>query len=217
MSNFRIKTCVLGPVSTNCYLIYDDDTKRAVIVDPADNGAYIEGQCRTLGLKPEAVLLTHGHFDHILALRDVCQAFGCRVYAGEKEIPLLRDPALSLTKNLGIDLSDVPVDVPVKDGDVLELMGYQWKVMETPGHTEGSVCYYLASEGVLMSGDTLFEDSLGRTDFPTGDSRKIIHSIGEKLLTLPEDTMVYPGHGNPTTIGHERVYNPVAIYLSRRK
>lgn len=215
MSDFRIQTYVLGGVSTNCYLIFHDSTKEAVVVDPADNGAYVLNKCRELGVCPTAVLLTHGHFDHILAVKDICRAFPCKVYAGREEDRLLQDASLNLSGSMGTEQTVIEADVLVKDGDVLSLAGFSWKVLETPGHTAGSVCYYVESEDVLLSGDTLFADSLGRTDLPTGDLKAIVSSITEKLLTLPEDTMVYPGHGEVTTIGHEKRYNPVAVYRKK--
>ncbi len=215
MSDFRIQTYVLGGVSTNCYLIFHDGTREAVVVDPADNGAYVLNKCRELGVHPTAVLLTHGHFDHILAVKDICRAFPCKVYAGREEDRLLQDASLNLSGSMGTEQTVIEADVLVKDGDVLSLVGFSWKVLETPGHTAGSVCYYVESEDVMLSGDTLFADSLGRTDLPTGDLQAIVRSITEKLLTLPEDTMVYPGHGEVTTIGHEKRYNPAAVY--RRK
>lgn len=215
MSNFRIQTYVLGGVSTNCYLIYHDGTKEAVVVDPGDNGAYVLNKCRELGVCPKAVLLTHGHFDHILAVKDICRAFPCKVYAGQEEDRLLQDAFLNLSGTMGTEQTVIEADVLVKDGDVLSLAGFSWTVLETPGHTAGSVCYYVESEAVLLSGDTLFADSLGRTDLPTGDVKAIVRSITEKLLVLPEDTMVYPGHGEATTIGHEKQYNPAAAYRKR--
>lgn len=127
----------------------------------------------------------------------------------------MQDASLNLSGSMGTEQTVIEADVLVKDGDVLSLVGFSWKVLETPGHTAGSVCYYVESEDVLLSGDTLFADSLGRTDLPTGDLQAIVRSITEKLLTLPEDTMVYPGHGEVTTIGHEKRYNPAAVY--RRK
>ncbi|MCI9106387.1 MAG: MBL fold metallo-hydrolase [Lachnospiraceae bacterium] len=215
MSEFRIQTFVLGEVSTNCYLIYHQGTREAVVVDPADNGAYILNKCREIEVKPTAILLTHGHFDHILAVKDICRAFPCKVYAGREEDRLLQDSSLNLSGSMGSEQMCVEADVLVKDGDILSLVGFDWQVLETPGHTAGSVCYYVESEQVLISGDTLFANSLGRTDLPTGDMRAIIRSIKEKLLSLPERVMVYPGHGEVTTIEHEKRYNPVAAYRRR--
>lgn len=212
MSDFRIQTFVLGDVSTNCYLVFNENTREAVVVDPADNAPYILNKCRELQVMPVAILLTHGHFDHILAVKDICRAFPCKVYAGCEEDRLLQDPYLNLTGTLGTDQTSIEADVLTKDGETFSLIGFLWKVLETPGHTCGSVCYYIEAEQVLISGDTLFANSLGRTDLPTGSMREIVRSIREKLLVLPEDTMVYPGHGEPTTIAHEKRYNPVAVY-----
>lgn len=216
MSDFRIKTYVLGSVSTNCYVIYHEKTKAALIVDPADCAARILEQCANLGVKPEAILLTHGHFDHILAAEELKQAYSCKLYAGREETELLLNPAKNMTAHMGKQVSIRP-DILVGDGDVLKLAGYEWNVLETPGHTPGSVCYYCAEEGVLISGDTLFEESLGRTDFWGGSTSAIIKSISEKLFALPDDTMVYAGHGEPTTIGHEKLYNPVAMYRKNNR
>lgn len=215
MNDLRIYTMVLGPVSTNCYVVYHQETKRAVIIDPADNAPYIFSQCEKLGLKPEAVFLTHGHFDHIMAVDEVRAHYGCQVYAGADEAALLREPSMNLSGSCGTEQIGVEADVLVRDGQTLEPAGFSWKVIATPGHTAGCVCYYIEEEDLLISGDTLFEESLGRTDLPTADTKTIIRSIINKLFCLPDDTMVYPGHGNPTTIGHEKEYNPVARYYRR--
>ena len=215
MSDFRIKTCVLGGVSTNCYVIYREGGKEAVVIDPADNGPYLLNLCRELGVEPVAVLLTHGHFDHILAADDIRRAFRCKIYVGMNEEGMLKDPSLNLSGTLGTEQMGINADDLMRDGEVLKFLGYDWKVLFTPGHTEGSVCFYIASEDVLFSGDTLFADSLGRTDLPTGSAAKIVRSITEILFALPEETMVYPGHGDPTTIGHEKQFNPVAVYCNR--
>lgn len=216
MSDFRIKTLVLGSVSTNCYIIYDEQTKKALIVDPADHAGRILDKCRELGVKPEGVLLTHGHFDHILAAKEVKKAYDCKLYAGRQEEEMLLDPAKNMTVQMGRQVSIRP-DVLVNDGDELQLAGFTWKVLETPGHTPGCICFYCAEEEVLISGDTLFAESLGRTDFPGGSTQAIIQSISEKLFALPDETMVYPGHGEPTSIGHEKIYNPVAVYLRKNR
>ena len=216
MSDFRIRTCVVGGISTNCYIIYREGENKAVIVDPGDSSAYILNQCRELSVEPEAILLTHGHFDHIMALEDIRRAFHCSVYAHMDEEEMLRDPALNLSGTMGTEQTAVNADHLLRDGEMISLLRYDWKVIATPGHTSGSVCYYIASEDVLLSGDTLFAESLGRTDLPTGSSAAIVRSITEKLLVLPDDTMVYPGHGETTSIAHEKRYNPVAVYKRGR-
>lgn len=209
MGDFRIRICVLGMVSTNCYIAYQG--KEAVVIDPADDADYIVNQCRELGVIPKAVLLTHGHFDHILAVEDLKKKLGIPVYAGEGEAALIQDPALNLSIAFGHNYVS-GADHLLKDGEVLELLGCSWKVISTPGHTIGSVCYLVEGENVLFSGDTLFAESLGRTDFPTGSSAEIVSSITDKLFALPDDIMVYSGHGEVTTIGHEKQYNPAANY-----
>ena len=134
------------------------------------------------------------------------------IVAAETERALLADPALNLSVALGMPSTSLRADREVRDGETLELAGFRFRVLATPGHTSGSVCYLAEGEDALFAGDTLFEESLGRTDFPTGSVQEIVASISQVLFALPEDTMVYPGHGNPTTIGHEKRYNPVAIY-----
>lgn len=216
MSELRIRTCVLGAVSTNCYIVYNSGTKEAVIVDPGDNAPYITNKCRELDVLPVAVLLTHGHFDHILAAQDISRTFHIDIYAGQTEDRMLADSSLNLSGTCESEQTSFHADVLLHDGQEITLLGTAWKVLETPGHTAGSVCYYIPSEEMLLAGDTLFAESYGRTDLPTGSSAQIVSSIVDKLFGLPDDTMVYPGHGDPTTIGHEKAYNPVAFYRRHR-
>lgn len=212
MSNIRIETWVLGAVSTNCYLVYNEDSKEAVVVDPAGNYPFISNKCRELGVTPSAVLLTHGHFDHMLAAPEIRRAFQLKIYASETEDAMLADPGLNLSERFqGMPLG-FHADEFVTDGQELTFLGVTWKVLETPGHTAGSVCYYIPEERLLLAGDTLFRKSYGRTDFPTGSSSQIVHSILDRLFVLPDDTTVYPGHGELTSIGYEKQCNPMAFY-----
>lgn len=217
MSDLRIKTCPVGQIGTNCYMVYEEKVKKAVLIDPGASGPFLLNKCRELGVTPEAILLTHGHFDHIGALKDLKRAFPeIRVYAGEKEKEVLSVPELNLSVNFGESFTEA-ADYLVKEGETITISGLSFQVLNTPGHTCGSVCYWMKAEEVLFSGDTLFCESLGRTDFPTGNSQEIIASIKEKLFVLPDETIVYPGHGEQTTIRYEKKNNPVARLGDRNR
>lgn len=213
MDEIRIKRMVVGMVGTNCYLAYHPETKQAVCVDPGDEAEHILEAAAGLGLKPEAILLTHGHFDHIMAAKDLKKAWNVPIYACEKEKEILEDGEKSLVSGYYNGSYAITPDVAVKEGDVFSLAGFSWKVFETPGHTIGSCCYYIEAEEVLFAGDTLFAGSYGRTDLPTGSGRMMIGSVTRLLETLPETVMVYPGHMDETTIGYEKKYNPLARFL----
>ncbi len=203
-----------GVVQTNIYFLQNTETKECVIVDPGANAAkIIEIAEKQLGAVPAAVLLTHGHFDHIMAAREVAEHFSVKIYALEAEQEVLADAWKNLSRNFNVEIC-ITKFVPLRDGEHFTMLGYDWQVLATPGHTAGSCCYYIGNTGaepILFSGDTLFRESYGRTDFPTGSERQIFESIQKKLLILPDNTKVYPGHEGETTIENERKYNPAAI------
>jgi len=203
----KIITKVLGSVGTNCYFIVNVSTKDTIIIDPADNPTAIESVVLENGLIPQAILLTHGHFDHILAANKIKEKYNIPLIACDKEKNVIENSSLNLSSSFGrrVELKNVQY---VQDTQLLDIAGFSIKVIHTPGHTEGSVCYYFSNEDVLISGDTLFCESIGRSDFPTGGLSQIIRSIKEKLFILPGKTIVYPGHGDSTTIEYEKKYNP---------
>ena len=211
MSKIRIKSLVVGMVETNCYVIYNDETKAAVLVDPGDSAKQISAKCREWGITPEAILLTHGHFDHIMAADELKEEWNLKIYSSAKEVEVLTDGSKNLMLKWYRKQYSLTPDVTLEDGEEFDLIGFRWKLIVTPGHTIGSCCYYIEDEDVLFSGDTLFQMSYGRIDFPTGNAMQMLASV-KKLLTLPEDVMVYPGHNGPTTIAHEKKYNPLARY-----
>ena len=206
MNDFRLETLVLGPLQTNTYIIYNNISKEAIVVDPAAEAEKIIKYLKEHDLVCSAIMLTHGHFDHILGVKDLKEATGADIYAHEEEINLLENPNLNASSQVG-QAYTVSVDVPLKDGQILDLIGQKIKVLHTPGHTAGGVCYFFQDENVLISGDTLFQASIGRSDFPTGNGRVLIDSIRSKIMVLDENIDVYPGHGNPTTIGYEKRHN----------
>lgn len=210
MSNFKLIRMTVGMVMTNCYIGYNDDTREAFIVDPGDDARRISRAVRERKLNVKGILLTHGHFDHIMAVPELEAEFGAPVYAYEAEEALLKDTQMNLSAPwVGRALS-LSAERLLKDGEKFELAGFEIQAIHTPGHTAGGVSYYLAAEQVLFSGDTLFRGSYGRVDLPTASGADIARSINEKLLPLPEETAVYPGHERETTIGHERKYNPLS-------
>ena len=217
MADIKIGRMVIGTNQTNCYFLYREGSAEAVVVDPADKGANIYNALRENGFTVTGILLTHGHFDHIWgldALRDAANAAAesdgrepVPVYACEGERELLKNPRMNISEQAGRACSTY-ADVYVKDGEELNLAGMSIKVIATPGHTEGGCCYYVEEAGILVAGDTIFQESVGRTDFPTGSMSTLVRSVQDKLFILPDDTKVYPGHGDSTTIGHEKRYNP---------
>ena len=207
MGNLRVEQYVVGMVSTNCYVAVNDLTKECVIVDPGASGKQLAQRIQDGGYKPVAVLLTHGHFDHVGAAKTLADDMDIPIYAHEAEQETLKDPQKNVSWMVGTKESYF-ANIYVKDNENLRLAGFDIQVLHTPGHTEGGCCYYLKEEGVLFSGDTLFAQSVGRTDFYGGSMSQIVRSIREKLLVLPDDVTVYPGHNDVTTIETERKYNP---------
>lgn len=200
---------VLGIVRTNCYLVVDKKTRDAVVVDPADSCENIIKMCEMAKAKVQGILLTHGHFDHITAAADTASRLRTKIYACEDEEELLADDHKNCS-TMGEQLVTLTADVWMKDKEKLNFGGLSMETIHTPGHTKGGMCYYFPEDKVLLSGDTLFLESVGRTDLPTGNGEVILQSLKNRLLVLPEDVLVLPGHGPQTTIGYEKRNNPYA-------
>lgn len=196
-----VKSLLLGEIMTNTYIAYDDVKKEAIIVDPADSADIIAMKLTEFSVTPVAILLTHGHFDHIGAVSDLKEKYNIKVYAFEEEKEILNSDA-NLAAMVGKRIS-IDADEYLRDLQTLTLGGIKFQVIHTPGHTKGSCCYYAVDEKVLFSGDTMFCASYGRTDFPTGSFGALMNSIA-KLLKLDDDVEVYPGHNEKTKIGYER-------------
>ena len=206
----KIEKFVTGIISTNCYIVTNEETKETVIVDPANLSKAMIGYIEEEELVIKAILLTHAHFDHIMGIDKVIDRYGeMPVYVEESDLELLHTPSMNESTVYTNGYSYPGGDV-IHDGDVLHLIGEDFRVIHTPGHTAGSCCYYLPEEEVLFSGDTLFAQSVGRTDFPTGSGTDMQASVKRLLKELPETTRVCPGHNEETTIGYEKRYNPFA-------
>ena len=204
----KIEKFVTGIISTNCYIVTNEETKETVIVDPANLSKAMIGYIEEEELVIKAILLTHAHFDHIMGIDKVIDRYGeMPVYVEESDLELLHTPSMNESTVYTNGYSYPGGDV-IHDGDVLHLIGEDFRVIHTPGHTVGGCCYYLPEEEALFSGDTLFCGSIGRTDLPTGSSRDLAHSIREKLMILPDETKLYPGHMDESTIGYEKEINP---------
>jgi glyoxylase-like metal-dependent hydrolase (beta-lactamase superfamily II) len=195
----------LGDFGSNCYLVGDEDTKEGMIIDPGDDGSSIMKQVKALGLTIKIIVLTHSHIDHVGGLADVKKATGAVIAIHENEAPfLLKQPRLM--EFMPPTPPSPPADRLLKDGDAIKVGKLKFKVLHTPGHTSGGIC--LLGDGIVFTGDTLFNYSIGRADFPGSDYDQEMNSIRSKLMTLPDETKVYPGHGPATTIGAERKGNP---------
>lgn len=210
MQELIVITNQLGDFMTNCYTVYNAVTRDAVLIDPASNARFLNNILVNEQLNCVAILLTHGHYDHIGALPELMELVGHKVpiYASAEEEDVLNDPRKNLSTMLSGQMVTVKPDILLQDDQEIELLDTKLRCFLVPGHTKGGMCYYFAENGILFSGDTLFARSIGRSDFPTGDGIKLVKSIKEKLMTLPDETIVYPGHNERTTIGKERNANP---------
>lgn len=206
MGNLKVECLTLGVCQTNCYYIHREDSREVIFFDPADKGNFLYETLQEKEFQIKAILLTHGHFDHIWGVEGLRERSGAEVYAYEGEEKLCQDPALNVSAAVGRSCGITP-DHLFRDREEFEFAGIRGRVIATPGHTGGSCCYYFEEDQILISGDTLFQESVGRTDFPTGSMSALVRSVKEKLFTLPDETRVYPGHGMMTTIGYEKENN----------
>lgn len=205
MAKIMIRSVTVSECYTNCYICMNKDTKEGFIVDPGDDELKISVNVSRLEMTPKAILLTHGHFDHIGAVNQLKERYNIPVIVGAKEEKVLTDSRMNLSSMFGEPVK-VNGDKFLEDGENFQVAGFDIQYVLTPGHTPGSGCFYIEEEQVLFSGDTLFQASRGRTDFPGGSESDIIKSIKNKLLVLPGETEVYPGHMNITNIDSEKVY-----------
>lgn len=204
--SMRIVHLVLGPIMTNCYIVYDDATRDAMVIDPAWDFPQIDRSLKDYELKLACIFLTHGHADHIGALQELRHAYDVPVYIGEGDASLISNSRNNLSMFMGKSIVCTAPDKLAKEGDEITLGGLKFKVLETPGHTPGGLSLY--GNGVVFCGDTLFRYSVGRTDLYGGSAGTLIDSINDKLMKLPDETTVLTGHGPATTIGEERQGNP---------
>lgn len=207
MGKLEVERIVLGAGCTNCWLAFNRETKEVVLIDPADEAQRVEAKIKKSGLVPVAILLTHGHYDHIGAVEKLKETYGILCYAHEAEAEVLENPAFNLTLYHGSGYALYP-DRLLRDGETLGLGGFQVRVIHTPGHTKGGACYQIEGEHVVFCGDTVFQASVGRTDLPTGNMSQLVRSVRSLLKDLPDDTVLCPGHGEETTIAYEKRYNP---------
>ena len=198
----------VGMLQCNCSIFGDERSREAIVVDPGDDISKIEEVLARHDLRCKAIIITHAHIDHIGGAQKLKAATGAPVYMNAADQELYDHLDVQAAWLGVVTPQQTEIDVAVRDGDTVRLGEEPFHVLHTPGHTQGSVCLWIPSHGKLVAGDTLFLESVGRTDLPGGDGRQIRNSIREKLFALPEATQVYPGHGSPTTIGHEKEYNP---------
>ncbi|MBS4191282.1 MBL fold metallo-hydrolase [Bacillus sp. FJAT-49705] len=199
----------LGPLQTNCYVLSKKDNS-CLIFDPGEESDKLSDFISRNQLKPHAIILTHAHFDHIGAVEDIKEEFGIPVYIHKKEADWLLDPALngSLRYEMIKNVSGKPADYFISEEQEMTIGDFTFQILETPGHSPGSLSFYFQDSDLVIAGDALFNGSIGRTDLPFGNHNQLIKSIHDKLLILPEETIVLSGHGPATTIGQEMDSNP---------
>ncbi|MBQ6991625.1 MAG: MBL fold metallo-hydrolase [Clostridia bacterium] len=205
----------LGDISdANCYIIQDEDTKETMIIDPGADAKEIEDMLNTIEAKLKYIVLTHCHADHISGTQAIKEKFGGQILIHIKDEEGLHNRDINLSEYIGAEIVTFHADARLNDEDLIHLGENEFKIIHTPGHTHGGICIYCEKEKMLFSGDTMFRGSWGRTDLPTGNFVDIINSITDKLMKLPKETIVYPGHGKSTRIGDEE---PIYLELKPKK
>ncbi len=207
----KMQIVVVGPFEVNCYLYWDTETQDGVVIDPGDDGKAIIKAVRKCGLTPKGILLTHGHGDHIAAVADVKSEFGVPVFVGKGEEKLLTSPSVNMSAMTGYSVTAPAPDRLLADEESVLCGSIHLIALATPGHTPAGMCYLEEEQGILFCGDTLFQGSVGRTDFPGSSTELLLDSIQRKILTLPDGVVCFPGHGPRTTVGAERRSNPFLI------
>ncbi|MCL2839255.1 MAG: MBL fold metallo-hydrolase [Defluviitaleaceae bacterium] len=190
----------------NIYLYFDESTKEGILIDAGDSETEIMSKINQHNVKIKALLLTHGHYDHIACANEIREKTDTKIYCHPDEQQFLENPELNLSTRFKRILKVTP-DGLLKDGEIFEIGDTTLKIIHTPGHTPGGLCFYDEKNGVLFTGDTLFRESIGRADLPLSNPTDLTKGIKEKLLTLPSETKVYPGHGESSDIGFEKKYN----------
>lgn len=203
----KVEKLVVGELATNCYLVFDEKTRESAIIDPGDDTELIVNRVRDLELVPQKVLATHGHFDHLLAVNELKIAFAVPFLLSKKDEVMLGWFRESTKHFLGYDPGPAPIIDKYFDSKFIEIGRQKGEVIPVPGHTPGGVCLYFKEMGILFSGDTIFaEGAVGRTDYPYCNHANLVKSV-KKLMKLPDETIVYPGHGRETTIGEEKIFH----------
>lgn len=196
----------VGIYCANCYIVGSEETKEAAIIDPGADFNRIEGKLHELGLTPKIIILTHHHGDHIGAVKEFTDKYGLKVYIHKEDAEALNNSSMNFTKSMFGKNILIKADVELEDGDVIYLGELKFEIIHTPGHTKGGICIKVGN--IMMTGDTLFNSSIGRTDLPGGSYEEIISSIKEKIFKFDDDTVIYPGHMSPSTIKKEKQFNP---------
>jgi glyoxylase-like metal-dependent hydrolase (beta-lactamase superfamily II) len=218
VNEIMVRGIVVGVFAENCWVIGNRRTGEGICIDPGDQPDEVLALARDLGVDIKLIANSHAHIDHVLGVHGVHNATGSKFLLHHQDLDLLRDGFRMSASRFGLDPSQAPPDPDqfVEDADIVEVEGLRLRAITTPGHTPGSVSYYCEEAGVLFSGDTLFRGSIGRTDLPGGSFEEEMRSICDRLLVLPEETVVLPGHMDETTIGFERQRNPFVLEWQSR-
>ena len=206
--SIKIKTVVVGAYQVNCFLVWDNESSDGIIIDPGEQADLIVSNIDACGFTPKGILLTHGHFDHTAAVETLRAKYNIPLYAGKGEEELLTNASLNGSAMFGAEVSLAMPEHLLEDESPLTIGSLEFRVLATPGHSPGGVCFLHESEGVLFCGDTLFAQSIGRTDLPGGSMQVLMNSIEKKIMSLPDSVVCCPGHGPATTVGAERTSNP---------